>query len=786
MSSISLQRRHSGSLAVVLLGLFLAGCSPKEHDAVVATIGNDPMTLSEYEKLYVKSNGTREAGTAASQEEREKFLDLVVKYKLKLKDAYSQALDKKSEINQEIGQYKGSLAQSFLTEREVTSPGVKKLYARRSEEIHAAHILLELTPNATPAESAAAYKDAYDIIAKAKSGTDFNSLAVAFSKDPSVKENKGDLYYFTGGDFVQQFEDAAFSMKPGEISSPPVRTRYGLHIIKLIERKPAPGEVRANHIMIRFPSMTPTPDDTLAAYKKIVAVEDSLKLGVGFVELAKRHSDDGGSAGKGGDLGWFTRRRWVRPFDDVVMTLQPGQRSGIVRTQYGYHLILCADRRAPKPFEEAKAELEQMYQQRLFADDNARYISRLKSELRYTRDDSVVARLLASCDPAKTLHDSAWDARIPTSLHRSAMMTILGQPVTVDSIVAMLKARPDLATVRLEASALNPALDKIAEQLVFSTKADLIAKENPEFAAILKEYKEGILIYQVEQDRVWSKISPADSLLRLHFATNRDKFTFPDRVRFSEIRLSSEAAARTARERAGSGTTFEQIVAEDSIRMKLPLSFKILFSGTSAALGAEAKKSIAQVGDQLSHEKGLSVRLWAFPDTTTGKKKNMQLASRRIEAVKSFLVKDFGIGEERIALAVIPQSVDSATAQSLRTVRSQALTLDIQGRQPLVVGSLQKLVLAPPVDERSKKADSLAIDGVSPPFYYQNGYSLVRLEAREPARQKTFEEATPEVSTSFQDAESKRLEKEWMNGLKARFPVLEYKESLKDAFKPGR
>ncbi len=786
MFSTSSQRKHSGSLAVVLLGLFLAGCSPKEHDAVVATIGNDPMTLSEYEKLYIKSNGTRDAGAAASQDDREKFLDLVVKYKLKLKDAYSQGLDKKPEINQEIGQYKGSLAQSFLTEREVTSPGVKKLYARRSEEIHAAHILLELAPNASPAESAAAYKDAYDIIAKAKSGTDFNSLAIAFSKDPSVKENKGDLYYFTGGDFVPQFEDAAFSMKPGEISSPPVRTRYGLHIIKLFERKPAPGEVRANHIMIRFPSASPNPDDTVAAYKKIVSVQDSLKLGVGFAELAKRHSDDGGSASKGGDLGWFTRRRWVRPFDDVVMTLQPGQVSGIVRTQYGYHLIRCAERRPPKPFEEAKPEMEQMYQQRLFAEDNARYLSRLKSELGYTRDDSVVARVLASCDPAKTVHDSAWDARIPPSLHRSAVMSLHGQPVTVDSIAAMLKARPDMANVRLEASALNPALDKIAEQLVFSTKADLIAKNNPEFAAILKEYKEGILIYQVEQDRVWSKISPSDSLLKLHFAANRDKFTFPDRVRFSEIRLNNEATARAVRERALKGTPFEQIVAEDSLRMKLPSNFNLVFNGTSIAPGADAKKSIAQVGEQLTHDKSLSVHLSAFPDTATGKKKNVQLASRRIGAVKSLLVKDFGIGEERIVLAVTPQPVNNAITQSDRTVRSQTLTLDIQGRQPLIVGTLQKLVVPPPTDERSKRADSLAVGGISVPFINQNGYSLVQLEAREPARQKTFEEATPEASTSFQDAESKRLEKEWITGLKTRFPVQENKEPLKDAFKPGR
>jgi len=784
MSSTSSQRTHSGSLAVVLLCLFLAGCSPKGHDAVVATIGNEPVPLSEYEKLYVKSNGTREAGAAASQEDREKFLDLVVKYKLKLKDAYGQGLDKKPEVNQEIGQYKGSLAQSFLTEREVTSPAVKRLYTRRSEEIHAAHILLELSPNASPAESAAAYKDAYDIIAKAKAGTDFGSLALSFSKDPSSKDNKGDLYFFSGGDFVPPFEDAAYALKPGEISASPVRTRYGLHIIKVLERKPAPGEVRANHIMVRFPATGP--DDTAAAYKKIGALQDSLKLGVSFVELAKRHSDDGGSASKGGDLGWFTRRRWVRPFDDVVMTLLPGQVSGIVRTQYGYHLILCAERRPPKSFEEAKPELEQMYQQRLFPDDNLQYINRLKSELRYTRDDSVVAKVLASCDPTKTTRDSAWDARISPSLRRSAMMTLLDQPVTVDSVLTILKSRPDLAGVQLQAAAMHPALDKIGEQLIFSTKADMLAKQNPEFAAIIKEYKEGILLYQVEQDRVWSKISPTDSLLRLHFAANREKFTFPDRVRFSEIRLSGEPAAWAARERAMKGMAFEQIVAEDSVRMKLPSNFKISFAGTSATLSANAKKSVADAGEQLTRDKGLSVRLTAFPDTTAGKQRSMHLASRRIGALKSLLVKDYGIGEERIALAVTAQPVDSTTTKSDRTIRSQTLALDVQGRQPLIVGSLEKVVVPPDTDERSKRADSLAVGSISAPFYHRNGYSLVRLDAQEPARQKTFDEAAPEVSTSFQDAESKRLEKEWMNGLKTQFPVQENKELLRDAFKPGQ
>jgi peptidyl-prolyl cis-trans isomerase SurA len=147
-----------------LSGAFLAGCSPKEQDPIVARIGERSVPLSEYERIYLKSSGTREQAAASSIEEREKLLDLIVRYKLKLEDAYAQGLQKRPEVIQEIEQYKGSLAQSFLVEREVVRAGVRQLFDRRQEEVRVSHILLELSPSASPAESAAAYAGAYEII----------------------------------------------------------------------------------------------------------------------------------------------------------------------------------------------------------------------------------------------------------------------------------------------------------------------------------------------------------------------------------------------------------------------------------------------------------------------------------------------------------------------------------------------------------------------------------------------------------------------------------------------
>jgi peptidyl-prolyl cis-trans isomerase SurA len=768
---------------VGLVALLLADCSPKQQESVVATVGDEKITLTDYDKMYTKSNATAPSAASVTQEEREKFLELMIKYKLKLKDAYRQGLDRDPQLLAEIAQYKGSLAQSFLTEREVVVPGVRRLYDRRTEEIQTSHILLELAPGASRADSAAAYTLAYDIIAQLKAGANFEDLAAKHSKDPSVSTNRGDLYYATGGDFVEPFETAVYALKVGEVGSNPVQTRFGLHVIKVVNRKPSPGQVRASHIMARFNSMTPTPEDTAAAFAKISRVRDSLAMGISFADLAIRNSDDGGSAPRGGDLGWFARRRWIRPFDDTVMVLPVGQVSSIVRTSYGYHLIECTGRQPVKPFPEVKSEMEQLYQQRRFQDDLADYMSRLKKDLVYSPSPTVIARLAAALDSTKSTRDTAWAAGVDPALATSTLLHIQGQPVRVDSFLALLQSRPDLNGQRLRAETVYSAVDKVGEQLLFAAKADQLARSNPEFQAILKDYREGILLYQVEQQRVWGNISPTDSLLRAYFDGHRERFVFPDRVRFSEIRFTSAPAAAAAREQLLGGMTMEQIVAQDSTRMKQISSFTAGFPRRTTSLSAAARKTLDSVALQMKSDPGISVRFSAWPDTSSPKQKarNLQTAQRQIEAMKKYLTGNHRIQNESILVRLEAQPADSVS-RTERTRRAERLGIDIIGRQPRIVGGLDHQLLAPAADDRAKQADSLSLGEVSHPFFHKNGHALVRLEGREPSRQKSYAEAGPEVSTAFQDYEAKRLEQEWILGLRKDFPVMERKDVLQSAY----
>lgn len=774
------------SLIALLLAGLTAGCSPKQGETLVASVGDDKITLGEYERLYVKSNGSREAGLQATMEEREKFLDLMVKYRLKLADAYTMGLDKDPSLMAEVGQYKGSLAASYLTERDVTEPGLRRLYQRRSEETRASHILLSLGPNAAPEDTVAAYAKAAEVIGLLDRGAPFDSLAVAVSQDPSAATNRGDLYYFTAGQMVSPFEDAVYAMKKGDVTRRPVRTQYGLHIIKLTDRKPSVGQIQAGHIMIRFDRPDPPPADTAAAFDKARALLDSLRAGAEFGDLARRHSGDPGSAGVGGDLGVFGRRRWIQEFDEVAFNLQPGQVSDIVRTRYGYHIIKCTAHFPLKSFDESKAELKTAYQQTRFQDDFAAYVETVKRTSGYTMDAGVLGRFTSSLDSTRSTRDSAWWSTVPTDVRSATLYTIGGRAYPVDSLIANLRTRPDLASTPLRGASLNEAAGKVGEQFLFTQRAERLEKESPEFAAIMREYREGILLYQVEQERVWKRVAASvnDSTLKAYHAANADRYRWPSRVAFSEAPFTTEDAAAAATERLKAGASLEDLAREEAVRMAAPTSFTARFARGSVTVSSAMRDAVAPALLELRGDAAVRLQFTAQPDTLSRRKQNIALADRRLAALRKYVEDATGAPPHRITTAKRVPPATGVTGADRARLNDEVL-VDVLDRRPLLPGGVGTQLLPDTTDERTRTAAALAVGAASAPFAFRSSHMIVRLDRREPARTKTFEECTTEVSSAFQDFESRRLESEWIEGLKKRHPVEKRPQELQKAFAPA-
>ena len=178
-------------------------------------------------------------------------------------------------------------------------------------------------------------------------------------------------------------------------------------------------------------------------------------------------------------------------------------------------------------------------------------------------------------------------------------------------------------TSPLHRTSLTTNVDKVSEQILFSAKSDLMEKQDPEFAALLREYKEGILLYQAEQEQVWNRVAATDTALHAYFDDNRDRFTYPDRVAFTEMRAATEQTAAALSAMIKAGKSFGEIVAEDSVRMAQPFMFDISFARGKSALSKTATATLASVGAALTREPELRLLVSAFADTTIKKKSHV-------------------------------------------------------------------------------------------------------------------------------------------------------------------
>ncbi|MGA9120128.1 MAG: peptidylprolyl isomerase, partial [Bacteroidota bacterium] len=672
---------------------------------------------------------------------------------------------------------------SYVTDREIIQPALRSLYDRRKEEVRARHILLTLQPNATTAESLAAYKKGNEILAELKKGTPFDLLAKQYSIDPSAKENGGDLYYFTSGMMIPDFEDAAYSLPVGQASL--VRTRFGLHILQVTDRHASPGEIHCSHIMIRFPSMTPTPEDTAKAYAKAAAILDSLKQGGDFAALAKRNSGDPGSAPQGGDLGWFARRRWVIPFDEAAFKLKPGETSGIVRSPYGYHIIKCTGQRPVKTYEELKPELQQVYQQLRAESDYSSYMTRLEKSVGLVENDAPVKEFLATCDSNKTTHISGWDSTLTPDLGRSVIFRAHGQSMTLDSALSTIRQRSDFPAALLRFANFTAPLNKVKEQFVWTVAADSFAHVYPDFAGILNDYRDGVLLYSMEQENVWNKIEPNDSLLQIFYEKNKSKFVWPDRLDITEIQMASLPLAEKVLGKARSGESLERIAEEDSVRLAQPTHWTVNFDGNSDKLTKAARKTLLAMAQEFKAEPGLALNIVAHADT--GKGPAATVAPKRLVTLKKYLSAVLKIDTARVRAQseVIGPAIEGR-ASSPKQLKELVHTVDmtISGKQPLILSRPVSSLVPVLSDERANHADSLQPGGVSAPFKFKGVYLLVRLNGKDPSHLKSFAEAQPEVSGMYQDTESERLKDNWINSLRAKYPVQENVDVLRSAFAP--
>ena len=519
-----------GFLSLLLIISFSStDCS--RQNKTLAEIGDEKITLGDYEKQYLKTLNNIDSAKSKSMDDRRQFLNLYINFRLKVKDARERGLLNNADVQKDVAEYKKNFSPTYLVDKEVVNDAIKKLYERKKEEVRASHILITLAEHPTPQDSIAAYQKADSVLQKLKSGEDFGKLADEYSQDRTVKQNHGDLYYFTGGMTVDAFEDAVYDLKVGDYTKKPVRTIFGLHIIKLTDRKPRLESIRASHILIQDKrDSTGKVIDSVQTYQKALDVYNKAKGGEDFAGLVSQFSEDPGSKPNQGDLGFFDRRRLTQPFDSAVFSMKLGEISQPVRTQYGWHIIKKTEEKPYLAFDKQQENLKSEYKKtKKFKDDYGAYIDGLKSKYNFKIDETGFAFLRSKFDTTKTVADYNLDSLFMQGDRDRVIATLKDGQIKISDVINHLNVNRDFQRTALNNETIKAIVNSAAEQSLLNKRAaDAGVEKDDEYTSSIKEYENGLLVFRVDQDELWTKVKIADPDMMSYYQSNKTKYMKTD------------------------------------------------------------------------------------------------------------------------------------------------------------------------------------------------------------------------------------------------------------------
>lgn len=530
-----------------------------QNDPVIMTIDGKPITKSEFLQIYLKNNDNPKYDQASLDE----YMELFKKFKLKVAEAESLGYDTIPRLVNELSGYQKQLARPYLIDSTKNEALILEAYNRTLEEIHAAHILIQMESNATPEDTLKAYNrllalkkriengEAFDVVAKGKLG----------SEDPTVQNNGGDLGYFTAFQMVYQFEDAAFTTPVGAISEP-FRTRFGYHILQVTDRRPARGTMEAAHLMIAARNDSPE-EDIANAKAKIDELYGLLQAGQNFEELVAKYSEDPSSNAKNGILPQFgtgTTTRMVPEFTEAAFALKnDGDFSAPVQTDYGFHIIKRVSWKDVESFEVLKKDIEKKVAKDARAEKTqASFVSNLKKDYRYkSKAKKSLKWFYANID--STYHLGQFSATKYTS--NKVLFTMDKQKFLANDFAKYLEVNYRAARKEDSKLVVDKQYKLWETETILNYEETKLADKYPAYKALITEYHDGILLYEVMSDKVWNKAMRDTTGLKEFYAANTAKYQWGDRIDAEVFEcISMEIAKQTLAKLTNDTITSNEVV----------------------------------------------------------------------------------------------------------------------------------------------------------------------------------------------------------------------------------
>lgn len=541
------------SVALALATLMNVSAKDNDADAVLMTVDGKIVTLGEFEYLYHKNNSQQLAPQTIDE-----YLDMFVAYKLKVADAEAAGIDTTAQFRGEFDGYRRDLAAPYLVDNSVEERMIDEIYNRMKEDVEVSHIMLE---RGQGEHGKAQWALADSLRSLLLNGADFGKLAGEYTIDRSTRNNGGYMGVLPVGRFPYTFEDAAYKT-PVEGISEVVETPYGLHILKVHSRRPNSGQVLAEHILkltVDPRTRAKLPDEVQAAGKAAIdSIYTLLKAGADFADMARRESQDPGSAKQGGRLGWFGRGQMVKPFEDAAFALANGEISEPVESPFGYHIIRRLDWKAIDSEEALRPQIKNMISQ----DERSLLPRKAKYEQLARKYHNSVNQKTVDFVEAAIRQNGKYDSAVIIKFAGSAwdVAEVNGEKIPLSKVIASLQPMGGFPAETAIAS-FNDKVREEMENATFECERRALAVENPDYRNLLNEYRDGILLFEISDRNVWSKAKEDKAGLEAFFNNNREKY------RWESPKFKSYIIFATSDSVAGAAQKFlnDNKVADDSL-----------------------------------------------------------------------------------------------------------------------------------------------------------------------------------------------------------------------------
>ena len=505
-----------------------------QDDPVLFKVNGKEVKVSEFKYIYNKTNGEK---ADYSEKSLKEYLDLYVNFKLQVAEGIDIGLSEKEEVKREQQQYKHQLASTYLTDREITEKLVREAYERGKEDRKISHILIGADENAAENVKREAFERAKKIKGEL-TAENFNALAKQYSDDQYSKNNNGNLGYFTTLQLPYALETAMYNTKKGEFSEI-ITTQYGYHILRVDDVRPAWGQVKVAHILLR------TKKDPEGAKAMVDSLYEALKGGAKFEELASKHSQDNATKNRGGQLGWVGINKYSKDFEEAIFSLEKdGNFSKPIKSEAGWHILKRYQAIKDPKYQDVKSEITnkikrkprfQIIQDALVAD--------IKKEGGYKENEANKKALIDSLTKENTFLTYKWKSKKENDLNNKELFSIGNVTATVREFMSLAQ-RANSERFNLQPRTIEAAVDriikKLATQKCLAYEETQLDKKYPEFKSLMREYEEGILLFEVKKQLVWDKASSDEEGLGKFYEATKENYKWKQRANVTFYTLRTE------------------------------------------------------------------------------------------------------------------------------------------------------------------------------------------------------------------------------------------------------